>query len=212
MPLSTCVSRTPSSARCSRSHDKLASVQADPNLEGQFMKDTTWWFWSFNNRSPRKPFDDLRVRRAVCHMLDKPAFMGFVAGDAGVVTNQMAAPGQFFWDKAMHDADAHARPNEARARALLAEAGMDPARYYTVVIGHAPEPIANRRAVSGYSPGFTWRPGPRRARRAQLGRLHVGECRRQPRRRAEFCRLRGRGDNPGGGGAGSGARPVAGAA
>jgi hypothetical protein len=28
--------------------------------------------------------------------------------------------------------------------------------YYTVVIGHAPEPIANRREVTGYSPGFTW--------------------------------------------------------
>ena len=251
-------------------YDKLASVKADPNLEVQFMKDTTWWFWSFNNRSPRKPFDDLRVRRAVSHMLDKPAFMRFVAGDAGVVTNQMAAPGQFFWDQAMHEADVHARPNEARARALLAEAGVDPARtpcrivswqstypeiavqamrqlgfqvehlalddigaqrrlgqydwdlapfasgpradiflrfirlmsdgpnvglwggtrdaefdalvkqavaavdlaerrrfylaawqraldnYYTVVIGHAPEPIANRRAVTGYSPGFTW--------------------------------------------------------
>jgi ABC-type transport system substrate-binding protein len=196
--------------------------------------------------------------------------MRFVAGEAGAVTNQMAAPGQFFWDKAMHDADPHAAPNEERARALLREAGVNPAttpcrivswqsayteiavqamrklgfqvehlalddigaqrrlgqydwdlapfssgpradiflrfvrlmsdgpnvglwggtrdaefdrlvraaiaavdlnerrrlylaawqramdNYYTVVIGHAPEPIVNRRDVTGYSPGFTW--------------------------------------------------------
>jgi hypothetical protein len=60
-------------------------------------------------------------------MLDKPAFMRFVAGEAGTVTNQMAAPGQFYWDKAMHDADAHAAPNETRAHALLREAGVNPA-------------------------------------------------------------------------------------
>lgn len=251
-------------------YDKLASVRADPNLEVQFMKDTTWWFWSFNNRNPRPPFNDIRVRQAVSFMLDKPAFMRFVAGEAGTVTNQMAAPGQFYWDKAMHDADAHAAPNETRAHALLREAGVNPANtpcrivswqsayteiavqamrklgfqvehlalddigaqrrlgqydwdlapfssgpradiflrfvrlmsdgpnvglwggtrdaefdrlvraaiaavdlnerrrlylaawqramdnYYTVVIGHAPEPIANRREVTGYSPGFTW--------------------------------------------------------
>jgi hypothetical protein len=41
------------------------------------------------------------------------------------VTNQMAAPGQFFWDKAMHDADPHAAPNEERAHALLREAGVN---------------------------------------------------------------------------------------
>lgn len=251
-------------------YDKLAALKADPNIEIGYMKDTTWWFVSFNNRAPRKPFDDLRVRQAVSHMLDKAAIMRFLTGDAGVVTNQMAAPGQFFWDKAMHEADAHARPDEARAHALLREAGVDPAatpcrvvswqnsfseivvqavrklgfqvehlslddigaqrrlgqydwdvapfssgpradiflrfirmmsdgpnvglwggprdaefdglvrgavaavdmaerrrlylaawqrameRYYTVVVGHAPEPIANRRDVTGYTPGFTW--------------------------------------------------------
>lgn len=251
-------------------YDKLAELRADPNIEVQFMKDTTWWFWSFNNRNPRAPFNDLRVREAVAWMLDKAAYMRFVAGEAGVVTNQMAAPGQFFWDEAMHRADRHVRPDPDRARALLREAGVDPARtpcrivswqnaqseiaaqamrqlgfqvehlalddigaqrrlgqydwdlapfssgpradiflryvrmmsdgpnpglwggvrdpefdrlvreavaavdlearkrlylaawqraidgYYTVVIGHAPEPIANRREVSGYAPGFTW--------------------------------------------------------
>ena len=108
-------------------YDKLAELRADPNLDVQFMKDTTWWFWSFNNRSPRAPFNDIRVRQAVAFMLDKPAFMRFVAGAAGAVTNQMAAPGQFFWDKAMHDADPHATPNEERAHALLREAGVNPA-------------------------------------------------------------------------------------
>jgi ABC-type transport system substrate-binding protein len=45
--------------------------------------------------------------------------------------------------------------NERRRLYLAAwQRAMD--NYYTVVIGHAPEPIANRRDVTGYSPGFTW--------------------------------------------------------
>lgn len=106
-------------------YDKVAELRADPNIEVQFVKDTSWWFWSFNNRSPRAPFNDLRVREAVSCMLDKAAYMRLVAGEAGVVTNRMAAPGQFFWDEAMHRADRRARPDPDRA--LLRDAGVDAA-------------------------------------------------------------------------------------
>ncbi|MCC7271194.1 MAG: ABC transporter substrate-binding protein, partial [Alphaproteobacteria bacterium] len=107
-------------------HDKAAALAAEGRIGIQHLKDTTWYFWSFNNRKPRPPFDDVRVRRAVTYALDKPAYMRFIAGAAGTVGNQLAAPGNFFWDRAMHDADPHAGPDLERARALLAEAGVEP--------------------------------------------------------------------------------------
>jgi peptide/nickel transport system substrate-binding protein len=109
-------------------HEAAAGLAKDPKIQIQYFKDTTWWFWSFNNRKPRAPFDNVKVREAVAWMLDKRAYMNFIAGAAGVTTNQMAAPGNFYWDKAMHEADRHAKPDPARARALLKEAGVDPAK------------------------------------------------------------------------------------
>lgn len=251
---------------------ELPQLRADPAIQVQLMRDTTWYFWSFNNRRPRPPFDDVRVRTAIAHAMDKPELMRLVGGADGIVTNQMSAPGQFWWDEALHKADPHARPDPNRARAMLRKAGVDPARtplrivswqtdfaqacaqamralgfqvehvalddigaqrrlgqydwdlapyssgpradiflryvrlmsdgpntglwgspqdpafdakvraavavvdldarrlryleawqhatehYWTVVAGHMPEPIANRRTVEGFQPGFTWSP------------------------------------------------------
>ena len=106
----------------------LPELRADPNIEIQFMKDTTWYFWSFNNRRPRPPFDRVKVREAIAYAMDKPGLMRLIAGEAGVVTNQMAAPGQFYWDEAIHAADRHAAPDLDRARAILRAEGVEPAR------------------------------------------------------------------------------------
>jgi len=108
--------------------DKLASLSRDPAIRIGRQKDTNWFFVSFNNRSPRPPFDDLRLRRAIAYALDKRAFMNFAAGPDGIVTNQMVVPGNAYFDQAMHDADPHARPDLDHARALLREAGVDPAK------------------------------------------------------------------------------------
>lgn len=109
-------------------HDVAAQLRMDPRFTVAGLRDTTWYFVAFNNRRPRPPFDNPAVRRALAHVLDKPGFMRFVAGDAGVPTNQMVAPGNLYFDQALHDADPYAAPDLARARALLAEAGVDPAR------------------------------------------------------------------------------------
>jgi ABC-type transport system substrate-binding protein len=108
--------------------NQMAVLKADPNIELQAMKDTSWIFWSFNNRKPRAPFDNVRVREAVCHAMDKSALLRIWAGEGGVATNQMAAPGNFYWDEALHRADHHARPDRARALAMLRAEGVDPAR------------------------------------------------------------------------------------
>lgn len=106
--------------------DALPELRADPQIEVEFLKDTTWYFWSFNNREPNPPFDNLKVREAVTYALDKAAYMDFVAGPDGIVTNQMAIPGNFYFDEAVHEADTHAAPNLERARDILAEEGVDP--------------------------------------------------------------------------------------
>lgn len=55
-------------------------------IEG--LKDSAWYFLSFNNRKPRKPFDDIRVRKALAHCIDKPGFMNFVGGSRAQTSNQ----------------------------------------------------------------------------------------------------------------------------
>lgn len=90
------------------------------------LKDTAWFFWAFNNRNPRDPLKSLAVRQAIAHTLDKNAYMKFVAGERGVVTNQMVAPGNTFFDKSIHDADAYAKPDLAKAATLLAAEGIKP--------------------------------------------------------------------------------------
>jgi peptide/nickel transport system substrate-binding protein len=93
------------------------------------LKDSTWYFVAFNNRKPRKPFDDVRVRKALALAVDKAAFMNFVGGAKGIVTNQIVAPGNVYFDKASHDADAFRKPDLDQARKLLAEAGVKPAEH-----------------------------------------------------------------------------------
>jgi ABC-type transport system substrate-binding protein len=106
--------------------DRLAVLARDPNIRIARMKDSTWYFVSFNNRRPRPPFDDIRVRRAVAHALDRRGFMNFVAGPDGVVGNQMVLPSHANFSRELAEADPYGQPDLARAQALLREAGVDP--------------------------------------------------------------------------------------
>jgi len=108
--------------------DVAKQLGANPEFVVSPLKDAAWFFVGFNNRKPRKPFDDPRVRQALSYAIDKTAFMNFASGGAGVVTNQMVLPGNLYFDKATHDADAHAKPNLDKAHALLKEAGVDPSK------------------------------------------------------------------------------------
>ena len=107
--------------------DVATQLRGDPNIEIKPLRDTSWYFVSFNNRKPRPPFDDIRVRRALSHAIDKAAFMRFTAGEGGVATNQMVAPGNVYFDQETHDTDPHAKPDLDKAKSLLAQAGVTPA-------------------------------------------------------------------------------------
>lgn len=108
-------------------NDLARRLAEDPNFRVSTLKDSTWYFMAFNNRNPRPPFDDPKVREALMYAVDKNAFMNFLAPGTGVVTNQMVMPGHVYFDQAMADADTHKSADLDKAKALLAEAGVDPA-------------------------------------------------------------------------------------
>ena len=108
--------------------NKAETVRRDPKTEVVYRFDTGWWFWSFNNRKPRAPFDNLLVRQAIGHVMDKAALARIAGGSNAVVGNQMVAPGNLYFNEAMHKADTYVKPDLARARALLAEAKVDPSK------------------------------------------------------------------------------------
>ena len=104
--------------------DQAAALEADANVRLITNKASSWNFLSFNNRKPRAPFDNVLVRRAICHTLDKPRLATLQGGKTGVVANQMALPGSFYHDPAL--ADPYATPDVEAGKRLLAEAGVDP--------------------------------------------------------------------------------------
>ncbi len=109
--------------------ESAQTVQGSGMADVMPLKDSSWLSIAWNNRTPKAPFDDVRVRRALALAVDKAAFIAFEGGETGVVTNQMVAPGNFYFDQAMHDADPFAKPDLEKAKALLGEAGVNPAQH-----------------------------------------------------------------------------------
>jgi ABC-type transport system substrate-binding protein len=105
------------------SRDQVDALQNESNVRVITNKASTWWFLSFNNRKPRPPFDDVRVRRAIVSTLDKAKLSELQGGKNGIVANQMALPGSFYYDDKL--ADTYAKPDVEAGKKLLAEAGVD---------------------------------------------------------------------------------------
>jgi ABC-type transport system substrate-binding protein len=104
--------------------DQANALATDPNVRIITNKASTWSFLSFNNRKPRPPFDDVRVRKAIAHTLDKAKLAELQGGKSAVVANQMALPGSFYYDQSLPDP--FAKPDVEAGKKLLAEAGVDP--------------------------------------------------------------------------------------
>jgi len=97
-------------------------AERDSNIDVQLEKSTSWQFLSFNNRSPRAPFDDIRLRQAIGYALDKEELTEFAAGVTGHVADQMAPVGHFYWsDKIV---DPFKTPNMDEAAKLITAIGL----------------------------------------------------------------------------------------
>jgi len=107
--------------------DVARRLAQDPGIRTSTLKDSTWYFVAFNNRNPRPPFDNPKVRDAIQYALDRQAFMNFLAPETGVVSNQMVMPGHVYYDEAIGEADPFTSADLDKAKALLDEAGVDPA-------------------------------------------------------------------------------------
>ena len=116
--------------------NKVAAVEKDDETSVEFRGDTGWYFWSFNTKNPKPPFDNVRVREAISYAMDKDALLKIAAGDYGIKTNQMVVEGNFYFDEALGGEDKHELVDFDKAKAILAEEGVNPADHTVRVISH----------------------------------------------------------------------------
>lgn len=119
--------------------NKIEAVERDPKTSVVYRHDTAWYFWSFNNRRPRPPFDNVKVREAIAYAMDKPSLARLIGGNNAVVTNQMVVPGNFYFSEAMHKADRHAKADLALAKKILADEKIDPGKITINVVSEQSE-------------------------------------------------------------------------
>ncbi len=114
-------------------NDKIEGLKK-AGFDVQTLKDTAWYFLSFNNRNPSELMANPLVREAIASAIDKKAYMNFVAGQAGMPSNQPMRPGTYYWDQSIEQGDKLAAPNLERARALLAQAGVKPSDHTLKIV------------------------------------------------------------------------------
>lgn len=134
--------------------DQIESLSRGRDISIQYEKNTSWNFLSFNNRRPRPPYDDLRIRRAIGHALDKAKITEVQAGPSGKVANQMAPEGNLWHDPTLPDP--FAKRDLDQARRLLAEAGVTPGTLKPVMPVNTnpqmPQVVAQQLAEVGIQP------------------------------------------------------------
>ncbi len=100
--------------------------------------------WRIGMRLDVKPFDDLRVRKAISMAIDREAFIKTLQGGAGVILNaelHAGLPETLFtpMEKLPRSTQENFEYNPDRARQLLAEAGY-PNGFETTIQAYAREP------------------------------------------------------------------------
>jgi dipeptide transport system substrate-binding protein len=95
----------------------LDSMRRDANVVLQEQPGLNIGYLAYN--TTKKPFDDVRVRKAINMAMDKKAIVSAVYLSTGVAATNPIPPGQWSYNKAIKD-DAY---NPAEAKKLLAAAG-----------------------------------------------------------------------------------------
>ena len=107
---------------------KVESIEGE-GFQIAYQGGTSWDFISFNNRNPRPPFDNVRVREAVAWAVDRSQFSTIMNGSYGAPGNQPVGEGNFFFDSELATNDPHNVADLERAKQILAEEGVNPADY-----------------------------------------------------------------------------------
>lgn len=115
---------------------KVKSLK-DAGFTIDMMGGSSWDFISFNNRNPRPPFDNIKVREAVADAIDRSQLEKIMYGDYGIPGNQMVAKGDFYFDDAMAAADKHAKPDLAAAKKIIADEKVNPGKYTLYMVSTA---------------------------------------------------------------------------
>jgi peptide/nickel transport system substrate-binding protein len=98
--------------------DAVSQIQGDPNLEVVIGSTEGETILAINNK--KKPFDNLKVRQAICYALDRKAIIDGASGGLGVPIGSHMSPS----NKAYLDLTGEYPHDPAKARELLKEAGL----------------------------------------------------------------------------------------
>lgn len=93
------------------------TLKGKPGIALTETPSTGYWYYAFNTR--REPLNDVRVRRAIAHAVDKRLFVDTVLGGQGIPTDSVIVPGMLGH---IDDVTSYSYDPE-RAKQLLAEAG-----------------------------------------------------------------------------------------
>jgi peptide/nickel transport system substrate-binding protein len=108
--------------------NKVKTLQ-DAGFTIDYQGGTSWSFISFNNRNPRPPFDNVRIREAVAWAVDRTEFETLMNGEYGIPGNQPVGEGNFFFDPDLAANDPHNKSDFELAKKIIAEEGINPADY-----------------------------------------------------------------------------------
>jgi peptide/nickel transport system substrate-binding protein len=123
----------------------LAGAENNPNLEVLQQSQNVYYFVALNQNDPR--FQDVRVRQALLHAIDRQAIIDSVLRGYGEVATGPIAPLQ----QALYNPEVPSYPfDPERARELLAEAGWEPGEGGVLTKDGEPLRIAMPTGQFGY--------------------------------------------------------------
>jgi len=100
------------------SGDQTRVLETEPGVQVLTGTSTGDVLWSFNNRRP--PFDDVKVRQAFAHAVDRQALLDAVAAGYGTLVGAMVTPQDPFFEDLSNEFEY----NPQRSKELLVEANV----------------------------------------------------------------------------------------
>ena len=127
------------------SRSELSTLQSHPRTRVLMAPGDVTFFVGLNTSKP--PLDDKRVRQALNYAVDKQAIIHGVLHDSVTLADSVVAPGVFGYTELTPYAY-----DPGRAKALLAQAGVDPSTLTLHMIlptGHYPDAVTVGQAIAG---------------------------------------------------------------